>query len=87
MKEETGLTARTSIYLFSYNSPTNRRRVRNLHKVFLIEAEGIARPDNHEVKYLEYWRPGANLQLSDSAKVIIDRYLGTFRRRELGSHN
>ncbi len=79
LREETGLSARTSTYLFSYNSPRNRRRVRNLHKVFLIEAEGVPRPDNHEVRYVDYWRRGANIHLSDSARVIIERYLRAFK--------
>jgi len=80
LREETGLSARTSTYLFSYNSPRNRRRVRNLHKVFLIEAEGVPKPDNHEVKYMEYWKRGANIHLTDSAKVIIERYLRAYKR-------
>ena len=75
LKEETGLTARTSSYLFSYDDPKDGRRVRSLLKVFLIEAEGVPRPDNHEVRYVEYWRSGLDLQLSDSARAIIDRYL------------
>lgn len=79
LREETGLSTRTSTYLFSYNSPRNRRRVRNLHKVFLIEADGVPRPDNHEVRYVEYWRRGANIRLSDSARVIIEKYLRAFK--------
>lgn len=79
LKEETGLSAKSSNYLFSYNSPKNRRRVSNLHKVFLIDAEGVVRPDNHEVRYVEYWRPGANIELTESAKIIIDRYLADFK--------
>jgi 8-oxo-dGTP diphosphatase len=79
LKEETGLTAKNSDYLFSYDDPKDGRRVRSLHKVFLIEAEGVPRPDNHEVRYVEYWRKGLDLQLSDSSRAIIDRYLTRFR--------
>ena len=79
LKEETGLTATTSSYLFSYDDPKDGRRVRSLHKVFLVEAEGVPSPDNHEVRYVQYWRNGLNLQLSDSARAIIDRYVAGFR--------
>jgi 8-oxo-dGTP diphosphatase len=80
LKEETGLTAKNSNYLFSYDDPKDGRRVRSLHKVFLIEAEGVPRPDNHEVRYVEYWRRGLDLQLSDSTRAIIDKYLSLYRR-------
>lgn len=79
LREETGLTARNSDYLFSYDDPKDGRRVRSLHKVFLIEAEGVPRPDNHEVRYVEYWRKGLDLQLSDSTKAIIEKYLARYR--------
>lgn len=79
LREETGLTATNSSYLFSYDDPKDGRRVRSLHKVFLIEAQGVPRPDNHEVRYVEYWRRGLDLQLSDSTRAIIDKYLARFR--------
>jgi len=79
LKEEIGLTATSCNYLFSYDDPKDGRRVRNLHKVFLIEAEGAPTPDNHEVRYVEYWNSGMNIQLSDSARAIIDKYVASFR--------
>jgi 8-oxo-dGTP diphosphatase len=79
LKEETGLTAKTSEYLFSYDDPKTDRWVRSLHKVFLIEAEGVPSPDNHEVRYVEFWNEGMDLVLNDSTRAIIDRYLTSFR--------
>jgi len=80
LKEEIGLTATTTSYLFSYDDPKDGRRVRNLHKVFLVDAGGVPKPDNHEVRYVEYWNQGMEIMLSDSAKAIIDRYLASFKR-------
>ena len=87
LREETGLRTRACRYLFSYNSPKDDRRFRNLHKVFLIEAEGVAEADTREVKYLDYWKEGSNIHLSDSARVIIDLYLSRFKGRPLERGN
>ncbi|MDA4134460.1 MAG: NUDIX domain-containing protein [Thaumarchaeota archaeon] len=81
LKEEIGLTVKTSSYLFSYDDPKDGRRVRNLHKVFLVEAEGTPTPDNHEVRYVEYWNSGMDILLSDSARAIIDRYLAGLKHQ------
>ena len=81
LKEEIGLTVKTSRYLFSYDDPKDGRRVRNLHKVFLVEAEGTPTPDNHEVRYVVYWNNGMDVLLSDSAKAIIDRYLASIEQQ------
>jgi len=56
LREETGLRAYSSKYLFTYNEqkyyPDGRKRkIVNLHKVFLIKAKGHARP-REEVKHI-----------------------------------
>jgi 8-oxo-dGTP diphosphatase len=81
LREETGLKAKTCRFLFSYNSPVDGRRFRNMHKVFLIEADGVPEPDTQEVKYLDYWNERSDFHLSDSARTIIDIYLNQFKRR------
>jgi 8-oxo-dGTP diphosphatase len=79
LREETGLKAISSKYLFTYEEPEDNR-IRNLHKVFLIKANGNLKPDHHEVKYIEYWKPSSNLRLSSDTKVIIDKYIKEFKK-------
>ena len=81
LEEETGLKAATCTYLFPYNEPEyglygKKKRVRNLHKVFLITTEGYAETNRKDkVKYLAYWKPGSNLKLSAMTRKIIQKYL------------
>ncbi len=80
LKEETGLTTKTCTYLFLYDEPTHglhgkKKKVRNLHKVFLITTQGHTEVNTQdEVKYLAYWTPGSNLRLSAMTKKIIKKY-------------
>ena len=64
--EETGLSATKCSYLFEYNS------YYNFHKVFLIEATGVAKP-RKEIKNLAYF-DGSNVKVSDTTRKIIDIY-------------
>ncbi|MBU4069438.1 MAG: NUDIX domain-containing protein [Nanoarchaeota archaeon] len=78
LREETGLRAYDSKYLFTYNEskyyPDGRKRkIVNLHKVFLIKAKGHARP-RHEVKHIAYYRDN-NINLSYNTEKIIEKYL------------
>src|SRR3989344_8971739 len=62
LREETGLKAYSSKYLFTYNEGKyyldgRKRKIVNLHKVFLIKARGYARPRG-EVKHLAYYKNG-----------------------------
>lgn len=95
LREETGLRAYDSKYLFTYNEgkyyPDGRRRkIVNLHKVFLIKAKGRARPIPPEVKYISYSKNGKdvdytinkylkikkeNINLPYNTKKIIEKYL------------
>lgn len=78
LHEETGLRATKVKFLFEYNEPDDGRRIRNLHKVFLIEATGIPSP-NHEVHRLAYWTPNSDIQLSRTTKAIVDKYINEFK--------
>jgi len=64
--EETGLRATKCSYLFEYTSHYN------LHKVFLIEATGVAKP-RKEIKNLAYFN-GSNVNISDTTRRIIEMY-------------
>lgn len=74
LKEETGLTAKSTKYLFTHHDAPDRR-IRNLHKVFLIEAEGNPRSISSESKYIGYWTEGSNLNLSKTTRFLIEKYL------------
>jgi 8-oxo-dGTP diphosphatase len=78
LREETGLRAYSSKYLFTYNEekyyPDGRKRkIVNLHKVFLVKARGHARP-RHEVKHIAYYKDG-NINLPYNTKKIVEKYL------------
>ena len=66
--EETGLRVTKCSYLFDYTS------YYNFHKVFLIEATGVAKP-RREIKHLAYFK-GSNVKVSDTTRRIIEIYLG-----------
>jgi 8-oxo-dGTP diphosphatase len=85
LKEETGLKAYSWKYLFTYHEPKynysdgKRRKIRNLHKVFLIKASGTPKPNYHDVSHIDYWRPNSNVNISRTTKAIIEKYLNEFK--------
>lgn len=84
LREETGLRAYDSKYLFTYNEPKRypngkRRKIVNLHKVFLVKAKGHARP-RHEVKHIRYYKEG-NIKLPYNTQKIVDKYLQKKREK------
>jgi len=66
LREETGLRATSCSYLFDYTSTFN------FHKVFLIEATGVAKP-KREIKHLTYF-DGSNVNVSDTTRKIVELY-------------
>src|SRR5208337_1651996 len=66
LSEETGLKATNCSYLFEYTSNFN------FHKVFLIEATGVAKP-RKEIRHLAYF-DGSNVNVSDTTRRIIELY-------------
>jgi 8-oxo-dGTP diphosphatase len=85
LQEETHLRASYWKYLFSYNEPKynsegKKRKIRNLHKVFLIKAEGTPRPNYHDVYHIDYWKPGCKVNISRTTKLLIEKYLSEFKR-------
>lgn len=77
LKEETGLRAKSCKYLFTYDEPEDGRKIRNLHKVFLIKASGHAKPNHHDVHHIAYWKPGSDINISNTTKKIIEKYIET----------
>ena len=82
LREETGLVTKHCRYLFSHDDPEDGRKIRNLHKVFLIDAVGRPRHKSHESMYIGYWKPGSNLHLSRTTKLLIERYLDWKRMKK-----
>ncbi len=75
--EETGLTSKKLKYLFSYLGDrwknSRGKNVRNLAKVFLVEAQGEAKPSN-EINYISYLNENSNLKLSKRTIQILKKY-------------
>ncbi|HXQ92586.1 MAG TPA: NUDIX domain-containing protein [Nitrososphaerales archaeon] len=78
LKEETGLVAKSCKYLFSHDEPANRK-IQNLHKVFLIEADGRPHHISSESRHIGYWKPGStsDLNVSPTTKLLIERFYQT----------
>lgn len=84
LKEETHLKAYYWKYLFTHNEPKynldgERKKIRNLHKVFLIKASGKPKPNYHDVSHIAYWKPGSNVNISRTTKAILEKYFKEFR--------
>lgn len=86
LREETGLKALESTYLFSHIGKVHKDfkggYFQDHNKVFLIKTEGEARP-RHEIKYIAYYKADSNIRISGVTKEIIELYLtskdATFR--------
>jgi 8-oxo-dGTP diphosphatase len=78
LKSETGLDAKSCRYLFSFDEPEDKK-LRNLHKIYLIEIEGEVPKSLSEKKHVEYWHEGSKINLSNSSRVIIERYMQEFK--------
>ncbi len=88
LKEETRLKAYYCKYLFTHNEPKynhdgKRRKIRNLHKVFLIKANGHPKPNYHDVSHIAYWTSNSNVNISRTTKAIIDCYMEIKKNNEL----
>ncbi len=81
LREETGLRATSCKYLFEYDEPDDGRRIRNLHKVFLIEAEGKPKPNYRDVHHLAFWKPDSDIKLSPTTMKIVNRYITEFKNK------
>lgn len=77
LKEETSLHATDVSYLFECKGGIHRNHrghsVRTAHKVFLVKANGVAKPQG-EINHLAYVNESSSLNLSQSTKRILKRY-------------
>jgi len=84
LREETGLNPKSSKFLFRYVGGVNKSHgngyFRDHPTVCLIEATGNPRP-SHEIKYVDYYRPGRKIHLSRTTKKIIFKYY-TWKKRQ-----
>jgi len=84
LEEETSLHTYSWEYLFTYNEPKynsegEKRKIRNLHKVFLIKATGNPKPSHHDVAHIDYWIPGCRVNISRTTRAIIEKYLNQYK--------
>ena len=86
LREETGLVAKTSTYLFSQKGKVHKDfrggHYFDLHEVFLIAADGIAKPHG-EIKEVAYFN-NSNVPVSYTTKKIIERYLALKKTKPEG---
>ena len=67
LEEETGLVANYAKLIFRHESKVNK------HTVVLIKARGTPKPKN-EVKYIDYYKPGKDINISIDTLNIIKKY-------------
>jgi 8-oxo-dGTP diphosphatase len=72
--EETGLQPYYAKYLFHHKGKVHKYgHYRDHHTVCLIKARGIPHP-HHEIRYIEYYKPGSKINISTDTRDIIKRY-------------
>ncbi|MFA5141781.1 MAG: NUDIX hydrolase [Candidatus Woesearchaeota archaeon] len=81
--EETNLKTKKITYLFSYIGNKwhtfKGNSIKNYAKVFLVKAEGIAKP-KHEIKYIDYWKPNSKIHITSGTQKVIEKYLTEFKK-------
>ena len=75
LREETGLTAKTTEYLFVYDGPINKRRIFNRHRVFRVEADGAVEVGS-EIDTFLWWDKQEELPLFPHVMAILQRLVG-----------
>lgn len=77
LREETGLRGYKSHFLFTYVGAVHKSHggghFQDQNKVFLVKATGHARP-THEIKYIEWYKPGSKIHISGITRGIIEKY-------------
>jgi len=67
LEEETGLMANYAKIIFQHESHSHE------HTVVLVKTRGTPKP-KHEIKYIDYFKPGKNIKISKGTKGIIKKY-------------
>lgn len=83
LTEETGLRPYDVKYLFHHTGRLHKSHgygyFRDYHTVCLVKGTGTPRP-HHEIKYVEYYRPGSGIRISGVTREIIERYYAYKRK-------
>lgn len=84
--EETGLKPYEVKYLFHHmgqiHKSHGRGYFRDHHTVCLVKAIGTPQP-HHEIRYIEYYKPGSDIHISKVSKEIIERYYAYKRKNKV----
>ena len=77
LREETGLKPLHTKFLFRHLGRVLKSQghgyFQDHHTVCLVEVVGTPRP-SHEIKYIDYYKPGSNIHISRVTRDIIDKY-------------
>jgi 8-oxo-dGTP diphosphatase len=90
LREETGLKAYSSHFLFKFEGAKHKNykggHFKDYHKVFLIKASGVAKP-RHEIKHIEWYKPSSEIHLSRITKTIIEQYYLSNQKNDKSSES
>ncbi|MGD0904562.1 MAG: NUDIX domain-containing protein [Terracidiphilus sp.] len=77
LREETGLRPLHAKFLFRHLGRVSKSHgngyFQDHHTVVLVYAVGTPKP-SHEIKYVDYYKPGSNIHISGVTREIIDKY-------------
>ena len=83
LREEAGLKPYQVRYLFRHVGKVHKSHghgyFQDYHTVCLVKARGEPSP-RHEIKYVEYYRPGSGIRISGVTREIIERYYAYKKR-------
>jgi len=77
LTEETGMRSLHARVIFRHLGEVEKSYghgyFQDHHTVCLVEAVGTPRP-RHEIKYIDFYKPGCSVPISGTTKEIIDKY-------------
>lgn len=83
LREETGLKSYYAKYLFRHVGKVHKSHghgyFQDHHTVCLVKTKGTPMP-RHEVKHIEYYKPGSHVRISGVTREIIDKYYAYKKR-------
>lgn len=87
LREETGLKPYYAKYLFRYVGRIHKSHghgyFQDHHTVCLVKAHGTPSP-RHEIKYVDFYKPGSGVRISGVTREIIEKYYGYKKKSRLG---
>jgi len=83
LREETGLKPYYAKYLFRHRGRVSKSHghgyFQDHHTVCLVKAHGTPRP-RHEIKYVDFYKPGSGVRISGATREIIEKYYSYKKR-------